>query len=61
VKIRIRKIGLSWWVWLPGDIPSLLGCYAHFTDALARLQVEIDPRMAAECARKALGRTKPEN
>jgi hypothetical protein len=58
MKIRIRKMGMSWWIWLPGDIPTLLGCYAHFTDALARLQVECNPLMKAECDRKELGREK---
>lgn len=59
MKIRVRKIGLSWWVCIPGAMPSFYQCQ-HFTDALARIQVELDPRMAAECNRKAQGRTKPE-
>lgn len=60
VKIRVRKSGCYWFVFIPGakpdDIPEFL-MYRHYTDAFARVQVEIDPRMAAECNRKAKGRT----
>jgi len=51
LKIHIKKVGCSWWVRLPGIIPVLCG-YPYFTDALARVQIELDPRMAAECSRK---------
>lgn len=52
MKLRIRKMGMLWWLWRAGDIPELLGQFVHFTDLLARGQVECNPLMKEECDRK---------
>ncbi len=40
VKIQIRKSRGAWWVFVPGPIPDFAK-FPHFTDALAKVQVEL--------------------
>ena len=53
LKIYVRKNGEMWQVSVIGPILTEVYQYPHFTDALARVQIELDPRMSAECDRKA--------
>lgn len=39
-KIKIRKLRDAWFVFLPGDIPEFPS-YRHWSDAVARVQLEI--------------------